>query len=374
MAEINQDAKSVGQAKSLPFGAVLRKAIKREFGTGKEFAAKSGVSEGRVSQLLSGTESLTAQTLEDILRSFSNLGDQERLHSAWVSTFAPSPLQGLEIREAQDSAYRLLQTRECLAAEGQAKESMKALQALKARVKDVELTFGILSASIELSLFLGRSEQARQFCATLIREATDKGEMAWIAQALWLTANVARAAPESSSARLAQSHDAARDFVSAWKPSSLEGRQKAIELRRTLIRDRALTLLALNERKPVPEPQLAKIAEDLERQLAASDFRSETVAVFLEVKGRVLLSQGETIATEEVIEEASQIRAFVSPDHDIKSAILSGQLLLARGLPEKARAVLLDALDACYEVDNLHHARSIERILSRSNQQTPSNG
>lgn len=365
MGNKQAEADSVGQAKPLPFGATLRRAIKQEFGTGKEFAARLGVSEGRVSQFLSGAESLTPQTLKDISSAFANLADQEDLHRSWVATFAPAPLHSLDRWDLEDAAHQLLASQTRLMASGRATQALNALQAIKPRIQDSNLRFTLQRSLIETALFLGRSQQAQRLAKELTATAKAENEMGWTAQGLWLEATADRTAPAIPVRKIAQTHDVAAQYLAAWSPLSKEAKELRTDLRSAIHRDRALTMLVIHEQRPVQRSDLDLVAQILDRFLD-TDMRDERRAVFLEVRARVYLAKGDVLGTEDSVQEAQEVRGFVSADHEVKTNLLKGQLLFARGLPHQAETVLLEALEKCYQLDDHHHARSIERILNRN--------
>ncbi len=356
---------SLGKAKPLPFGEELRRAIREEFGTAKEFALRLGVSGGRVSQILGEAESLTAKSLEDVLNAFPNLAHREAVHAAWVRTFAPSALQELSQSESTEEAWQLLQSKDRLMSEGLSRQTLAATEALRTRMRDREMRFELARASIELCLFLGRSAQARRLSEELTERAKENGEPGWIARGLWLQANAGRNSPEAQAREIAETHERALEFASAWSPRDLGQREVLKDVRQALSRDRALAILAIHERRPVGAGQLEQAVRGLET-LLEQDLEPHRRSVFLEVRGRVCLALGDTLEADDVIEEAKTVQAFVSPDHEAKAGILKAQLLLSRGNRDQGTDLLVRLLDYCYRLDDLHHARALERILARN--------
>jgi|SRR5579871_1697671 len=132
----NDNPASLAQPKHESFGLALRAVIKEEFGTSRAFAAALGVSEGRVSQLMSGAESIAASTLEEILATFESVGRQERVHQAWIASFAPSPLQVASAQESEAVASDLLHSFSELIARGKARTMLESLRQVGDAVRE----------------------------------------------------------------------------------------------------------------------------------------------------------------------------------------------------------------------------------------------
>ena len=342
---------------------MLRSAIKAEFGSNKAFAERARLSEGRVSQLIKGPESITAQSLEDVLRCFSDLSLQEAIYEAWVETFAPSPLYRLTRRQSEEQAHRLLKDRDQLVSAGRARQALCALEQLRIGLEDTECRFMVLRAIAETAMYLGRSTQAASAASELVEHAKRVAGPEWIARALWLLATVTRNNRISTPVQIAKAHENAADFAQSWNPPSAEARETARQIRAALDRDRALALLTINERTAVKPEHLASLITMLDRILA-THMSSEARSMFLEVKGRVHLATGDLLATEDALAEVRSICGYVSYDHDTKTNILDGQFRRARGLEDHAEVTFKRALTNCYDVDDLHHAGVIEHFLS----------
>lgn len=367
----NRSSKSLAKPKPT-FGEALRTAIKAEFGTNKAFAERLRVSEGRVSQMIKGPESITAQSLDEILRCFTSLSRQQAIYEAWLETFAPCPLARLTRSESEDQAHKLLAELDPLVTSGQARQSLTALEVLRTPLKDLELRFWVLRAITETSMYLRRSEQAQRASSELRRQAQSAGDPEWIGRALWLEAIVAKNSPSTTFGMKAKRLDEAMMFVSAWNPADGPNRELARQMRSAVSRDRVIALIDLNERKPIDEVQFEQALQGLNTTLGR-EMSNANKALYLEVKARLLLAMNDIEGCEESLDEVYLSKGFVSYDHDSKTAILQGQLFMTRNIPQKATDVLETGLDRCYAADDLHHAGIIEGQLSRMALLNPSN-
>lgn len=364
MGQNDQGHDSLGRAKSPRFRSVLLDAIKETYGSSKRFAEHAGMSEGRVSQMLSGKESLTAESLERVLRAFSDLGHQEAIYRAWIETFVPMPLQLHSDQTAQEQAYRLLESKDSLITQGLARQTLSAIEGLRPSIDDAEYSFKLLRASIELSLYLGRSAQARNLSQLLVKSATKSSNLRWIGRGLWLSASVARTDPWATAKHTVDTHERVAGFITAWSPTDSEDRDLAVEMKRTIARDRVLTVLALGERREVDSDEL-KRSNDRLRNRTTSDLPPDTLAVNHEVLARGYLALGDRVGAEDSLEEAKRVSSIVSFDHLAKVQVLKARFLLGGGLPHEAEQELTKTLTTCYDLDNLHHAGRIERLLAQ---------
>jgi transcriptional regulator with XRE-family HTH domain len=81
--------------KAPSFRKILSDAIKRDFKTRRAFAQAAGVSEGRISQVLSGLEDPRPETLRWIVQAFPDVATQDILTTAYVADYLnadPTPL------------------------------------------------------------------------------------------------------------------------------------------------------------------------------------------------------------------------------------------------------------------------------------------
>src|SRR5205809_697805 len=74
------------------FVSRLRLAIRRFFGSQAAFAEAAGLSEGRISQLLSDREdSVAYKTLNAVLNVIPDVVSREEIYQAWQRRFSPTP-------------------------------------------------------------------------------------------------------------------------------------------------------------------------------------------------------------------------------------------------------------------------------------------
>lgn len=353
---------SLGEPKVQVFGAELRGAIKRAFGTNREFAKQLGVSEGRVSQVLSGTESITAQTLDQLLACFRNLGDQERLHQSWVQTFAPSPLVQVGSWELEIRAEDLLASLPELMAIGRSRQLLDEIQRLATSELSQELRFRLSEAGVRLALFLQRPSVALQLSRKQIEMGQEADEPAWVSFGRYAGANASRIISSLPSEDLIRFHQEALDSL-----ESLSGKKALVlgqDLRVALRRDRVLTLLTIAERYPVESDHLKAELSGIER-LAQSQ-EGPSLALALEVKARLQAALGQSFQAEETLEAITGTKISISADYPAKTRITAARVLLCRGEVEAAGELLQTALQDCLAIDNLHHAAVIDGLMARA--------
>ena len=353
--------KSLGSTKALPFGETLRCAIKSAFRTSRSFAAALGVTEGRVSQLIGGAESITAATLEEVLAAFDDVGVQEALHAAWVRTYAPSPLTLTSSLEGEALAERLLARFSSVVASGNARSLLSSLRKAKSGVDEPELRFRIQRAVIDLALYLERPSLAIEGATLMLGEARNLASNGWIATALSSRASASRFDSKLPLAELIRMHEEFSGFMASWTPTVTEQGMYE-ELRQGAIRDRGLTLLAALTQGKVKKETLRAGTEPLNR-LARQLREPKDRAIALEVLGRLLVAEGALFAAEDVLDEVRAIRDSVSYDHAPKTKLLRAQILIARREFDGANELLREAIEACWEIDDIHHALRGERLV-----------
>ena len=354
---------NLGKPKVPTFASVLRTAIHEEFGSSKAFSIAIGLSPGRVSQIINGSESITAQTLEQVIEPFSESRHREAIHDAWISTYAPRPdshlIRGQDVRE---SAVKLLSSMPELIARGQARKALSEIQLTKVKIKDNKLGFQLDRAQIELCLLLNRTSDAMTTAQSLTEKAREAHEPTWIARGLWLKAIAGRNSPSTSVQQMIRLHEDSAQFLASWNPTGDQAKADLLDMRQAVSRDRLLTLLAVAQRKPIKsellESEIQMLGSFLECDLAPN-----TEAVFLEVKGRGQLVLGDVFGAEESIAKSSISKKEVSHNHDIRVRLLKAQFLLARGEKDQGRNILQQTLESCFEIDDLHHAAVIDRLL-----------
>jgi hypothetical protein len=349
---------SLGSPKVLPFSLVLKRAIKFSFGTNREFAVKLRVTEGRVSQLISPLEVISPQTLQHILSGFDDLGTQEELHRAWITTFAPSPFS-MNSARSESQVRGLLSSSLTLKASGRAKHLFSSFEDVLSSELDSFLRFQVMEEAVGLALYLGRPSRALLLTESLLSDAKEQCEIGWIGKAMYLRATASRGLLRPSSRALVSWHEEAMLFARSHSHAS----KMCSEIVETLERDRVLTLIALGERKAI-DPS---ILDDAEKRLETSIERTDDIGnrlLSLEVKVRLLLFSGRTFEAEEVLEEARETKGATPIDYSAKEHISQARLHIARGEVEEAKLILEAALDDCLLVENMHHAGRIEGLLA----------
>jgi plasmid maintenance system antidote protein VapI len=354
---------SLAQPKHPLFGAVLRGAIKQCFGTSRAFAGVLGVTEGRVSQILSGAESIAAPTLEEILAAFQDIGVQDQIHEAWVNTFAPSPLNLTSELESEALARRLLDGFSELVGGGKARPLLSSFGGMIPSLADPDLRFRVLRAETDLALFLDRPTLARDISLMMLREAKEAQSNKWIATALFTLATSARLDRGLTTPHLLKYHDDFSQFMGAWtpKPDELPAFE---QLSQAAIRDRGLALLLAAESGKASPNGLNAVTDPIRKMIKSLQSPSDR-AIALEVLGRLLTAQGALFAAEDTLEEASSTVQDVSYDHRPKTRILNARIRIARRELDEANELLLSVIEVSYEIDDIHHGSIGERLRTR---------
>lgn len=342
----------------MQFPLVLRKAIKEEHSSNRNFAKRLGVTEGRVSQLLSGAEAVSPYTLDLILKCFDDPLTREILHARWVSTYAPSPL---EIpRDVSDEAlYRFISETDSLKSSGNARKLLTTLEALLPTTSNQFLRFSILEESISVLLFLQRISKALMLIDQLLEEAKAADDKPWIATALYLRANASRAMNPKNPQFILRCFDEASSYARAYAAES----RTCQLLVDSLARDRALTMIAIGKGKTVDD----SILDNATRRLDAGIRQTEDVPyrlLWLEVKVRLLLFRGNVFEAEETLEEVASLQCVSPADFSAKEQISRASLMIARGDLEEAESLLKRLLEECLAIENLHQAGRVDRLLS----------
>lgn len=363
MANSNNRADSSGKGEPA-FCGVLREAIRSEFGSSKAFARHVGISESRTSQLLSGQEIASAPTLEYLLDAFSSVAVQARIQEAWVRSYAPSPVERIDHRDGPTYAICFLDSIPALTASGRSRPALRTVENLAVSVGDQDIRFRLARAAVELALVLDMPVKARQWARTLAGEAKRAQELGWVAWGLYLDMTVSRATALTSPGGAVKAYREFQTFLAAWDPSSDDGRAIRCDLRGAAIRDQALTALTLFERNPGYADALRDAVSRLDR-FVGPGIDPVGQPIFLEVSGRLHLALGHIGETEDRWEGAETFKRHMAPMQAIKADILRGQIMVANGNRHGAEFHLLRTLDRAYDLDDLHHARVIERLLVR---------
>jgi len=363
MSQFVRPPETLEITKVRPFGTELRAAIKAQFGTSRQFGIAISVTEGRVSQILSGAEIVSQHSLEQILKVFPDLETQECLHTAWISTFVTSPLEKLDELDLTTRSEMVLANLDMLIASGKAKQCVSMLATCRAQAQDMSLKFRLTHALINLNLYLDRSASALRLSKELAEEALRLGEASWIAVGLFTSANAGRISTTLDTKEVIRMHEELGRFVSDWNPKDLPTLTYKNELKGAIVRDRALTLLSMSNRKGILTEHLVEANQSMMRLVRDTDGLSSKVHA-LEVQARLLLALGNVFGSEEALEEVRTIQSVISVDHQAKAGILHGQILLARGEKGVALDLFNDLLMKCLETDAIHQASKIERILA----------
>ncbi len=349
---------NIGNPKSASFGSALRGAIRAVYGTNQRFAVELGVSEGRVSQLIRGPESIRSQTLKRILAVFEDSTVREQIHRAWVAEFA-SP------SDAMSESQTTLSVLERVERVGLGISARRALE-LSVRQRRIEqdprLKHQLLAKVVQLYLRLDHSAHALRAVQQLEREARADGDPLDIMAAMWLRGNALRTVEPTRVSDIIESHVAAITYADAVKPSGGERLRIWKRLRSELERDFALHVVKIQAVARVNESKL-QAAYTAANHAIAEAMDESAVWIGLEVRARVEITLGRLSDAEDTLEEIKQMRGIKPAELDEKAALTQARLLLAQGETTHAEALLRRIAAKCLEVEDLHHFRIADQHL-----------
>jgi transcriptional regulator with XRE-family HTH domain len=342
------------------FGDALRAAIKIEFRTQVAFAEAMFVDKSRISQLISGREIPTPQTLDRILRAFSDLGLQDRIHAAWIRSCAPLP--GAE--NLRDYGEELIPQIRRLIDHG---NPLRALEIAYAR-RQLEsprnpfwlrLSEEIIEAHMKL----------REYGTALLRleevkdRATELQDMGGLVTAAWMKSTTFRAMdmPRQTQANAALRE--AMQLMGAWKPQS-EGDRELYQNRKTaLLRDTGLGAL-YEAGNGQMDSELYKLATNsIEKSMGVMESTPIELAG-RQLQMRVELAAGHIFKAEELLEElASDPRVTSNLERAIQQQVRA-EIALARGERELAIELLEDISRTMLKRMNLHWQGRMQRTLA----------
>lgn len=348
------------KASTQPFGVALKSAIREEFGTSKAFAAKLGITPGRVSQILKGPEDISTPTLVNILSAFSSHGIQERIHAAWVREFAPLPktsIRDLEPDEALEKIHRL-------GVDGLPTRALAFAESWKAGATDPELLQALSRQVVEISLRLTRVAKAAQGLNEMKEVAAQNSEEPDIFTALWMKCLVLRALDRIPAKELLRAFEDARCYAESIRTKSTSSREKWLKQRAILDRDFALHILALTEQRKVPQEAL-----NLAVKLINKSIEEGPDPVFtpygLEMRARIEVAQGHLVKAEDTLDELQELGLPEGAELWEKAEFTRARILVERGELDEAISILERVSEDCFTRMNLHHHRKADQLLAR---------
>jgi tetratricopeptide (TPR) repeat protein len=341
-----------------PFGDALRSAIKREFRFAKELAKAMGVTEGWVSQLVNGKEHASPQTLEDILSCFKTLAIRESLHAAWVADVAR-----FEIDDGRTwNVIELQQEIELLVEAGQINRALQTVNLQRSSTTDPVMWQNMTERVAQLSLRLGRTAPAYLAIEEMRKEAMVRSDRMDLLTALWMKGTVLRLIDTSSVQVLMGAHKDAADYAQSWMPDEAKGKALWMNRRTSLLRDFALNVLALHDRRKLGGDALHKALEAAEKAISSSQSDHE-LCLALEVRGRIQAELGDVFNADETLEELLERGTANAPELDVKSLLTQARIHEQRKEKDAAIDALTRASEWCVENSDVHHLRVADQRL-----------
>lgn len=351
---------SLGSAKDIPFGVLLRRAIDQEFGSQKAFAVQMGLSEGRVSQIIGDRAEIKPGTLDQILQAFPSFAHKDALYKAWLQTFT-SPPEGLLESATAEWDQDFVDQADGVLACGKARFALRVLNHICSRGFDGELTYRALEKQINVLLLLGRYAEAARVAGKIYYIGRHHGDANWIVRGHWLEFLAASASPFASLKEVYGLWGRARSVLTTWTPTSLSAKAEKRHVGFGIMRDAAIAFDRLqsgtghsNELLSAMDAQLKKVNDD---------WAPHARALVLEVQGRLAFSLGQLSRAEDLLDEALGSGSIVSYDHQLKTAILHGRILCARKGFEQARSIFDWAIERSMDICSLHHVQRIDRLV-----------
>ncbi len=354
------------------FGEELRLLAKRSYASLAGFSHAVGLSPGRVSQIVRGRyPNLSYQTLELLMRVFPDVADKERLYQAWVSEYAPSPLESsLPTPQSSDDAiWSFIEARHALMELGKIAQVREASGKLWRTLSDdsrrAELAYRCGLIFVEMCVHTERSRLAIQIAQAVQGLSLKRYEPAWTATALWQEAvSTYPADPESASfSRSAISR--LEQYLQSWVPRSTEERVQHRRLACALARD---SLIGLEElyRHRVRNPDL--MAQRIDAIRRSYDLAQDQGEYLLakEVEARGLIALGRLDEAHDALEVSGQNADIF---HSIKLSVTQGRLFVAEGDASSAHRLVSRWLPVAEEHHMFHYRSqlvSIEQALLRS--------
>lgn len=360
MLLLERPAESLGKAKQVSFGATLRRAIKSEFRSNKEFAKALGVSEGRISQIVNGPDAVDADTLERILKPFTSFALQYEIHEAWVREFAPLP----STESLLGDGIRTLEEVHRLSVAGLPTRALALAKQGRKHASDPMLWQDFTEHIVQIDLRLTKTSAALAEIKIMEERAHSGDEPAHLVTALWMKGLAARSLDFVDIGQLIGVHQAAAEFTQAWNPRGSHD-QAFRQLRQAeLERDYALHILVINDRNPVHRDLLDLALQSVQHSIERTK-GSKAGLLGLEIRARIECAMGHYFKAEDTLDDLEGDGLDVSTETVEKSLLLRSRILAGRGEIEAASRGFSQVATYCFERMNLHHFRIADRELAK---------
>jgi len=339
---------------SQPFGVVLRRAIKAEYGSQREFARALGVTEGRVSQLVGGSALTEAATLRRLLPLFGSAGWQTALHEAWVAEFLPT--ESAEALDGEAACRRGLE----LWSHNRPRQGLLILEEARRRENRPAVWLELSTTAMMVNMRIGRSGLALAMSREIAHKAKQVGETGSLLTCLWLRSLALRNVESAPLDLVSRAYQQAADLAFTHQPRSADrGIWQGKRLQ--LLRDFGLQVLTANLRKPVAGEHFDEASRRVQRSLNGWEDPLER-AMTLEVRARLEVTQRQLVKAEETLYEIRSMRTQAELAE--KTGLTRAAILIARGEIDEAIARIAAIADQCLAKTNLHHFRVADRMLA----------
>lgn len=351
--------RSLALTKGESFGVALRESILLEFGSNANFANAAGVSPGRITQIISGEQKPSPETLDWVLSTFKNWSLQERIHRAWMHEFAPLQ-EPVDISNVTDNIVDQMVR---LTDAGNPRRAVELGRAARSQIARADPLWQKITEQI-----LAGQNKLQQYGAAMrtIQEMLDRsdelGDIAGKATAHWMRGSTMRALKYRDTSKLVASNQTAMDHLIAWSPKSREDLLLYKNRQTALLRDQALNMLRVTN---------FKLKEDAYRAAMESVTRSMQILedeqidyVGIQTKVKIEIAAGHVFQAEELLEELAE-RDAVGGNHGVLTRLeLEAKTHIARGDTEQAIRRLTKAAKHALDHDQLHIHAKIQTLLA----------
>jgi hypothetical protein len=342
------------------FGDALRAAIKIEFGTQKAFAEALFVDKSRISQLISGREIPSPQTLESLLKAFTDWSLRERVYAAWTRACQTLP----DIDELMDAGAAIIGQIRKLIDSGQPIKALKlAYKRRAAEPFTSKLWLELSEEIVEGHLKLREYGTALRQLALIKSRAAELHDMGGVVTASWMSASAFRALDMSTDPLALQAEQDANAAFASWKPVTEEDRALKDNRYTALARDFGLGILHRSGFQPLDQAQYELARGAVDKSMTKLDSTAIELAG-KQVLLRLELAAGHVFKAEEILEELVSKNPASSSHEAAKLDQVRAEILLARGQREEAIELLESLSRNTLSRMNLHLQGRLQRTLA----------
>jgi hypothetical protein len=346
------------------FEQALRSLIGERHDSASNFAETLGLSSGRVSQLLAGTETaLSYRSLQLLLTAFPSAIDQERLYAAWQRSYALSPRQSLVLTEQAEDQVRSYITGALDLAPGNPDAVLAQVSALWRQLINDERDFELLMATgrayAEVCFLVSRRFIGLRIAGQMLQLAVRRQEPRWVTTALWLQAVGARPLLPTHPTLATKAFASLSQYLVAWHPLSSPDRVIRQDIERALARDQVLLSWEQQRNFGGYEDAIRADLGTLQRGIVETDDQSG-LALAKGVEARAYTALGEFDLAYQSLSEARA--ADGSPLMRLKTDISEIRLLIAEGDRRQAAEQLGPTMAFATEQRLLHYQLELVQL------------